>query len=857
VLVEREGVLAELLALADQGFGGHGRLVFLGGEAGVGKSALTRELAGRVAGRAVVRWGGADNLTTAEPLAALVDALPELDVAQQPERLRLFRGVRELLLTCSTLLVLEDLHWADEATLDAVRFLGRRLAGLPVLIVVSFRHDEVTARHPLSLVMGELAAHPGVSRMAVPSLTVQGVAALITAAGAAVDAVALHQRTLGNAFYVTEVLTGGGDAVPATVRDAVLARVSQLSDGGADVAAAAAILGTVVGVDLLAGVAGREVAAVDECLDRGVLVLDSDGVRFRHELAREAVESALSTVQRRRLHQRALQRIGDAEPSDHRTLAHHAIGAGEAEVAVSHAVAAAERAAQLGAHREAAAQYRLALRAAPSGHFGVADRARLFEALSYECYLTDQLPEAVAARQRALEFYELAHDAVRVGDTLRWLSRLSWFLARNDDAERYASRAVATLQPLGDGHELAMAYSNLAQLRMLATDAEAAEAWGQRALALAARIGDTEVEMHALNNVGAALGCTDRALEGRDLLLRSLRLALAADAHEHVGRAYTNLVSCAAVDRRFAEALQHVESGIAYCEERDLDSWTRYLQSWQVVSLTELGRWNEAVAVADVLLGHPDLAPVAAIPATAALARIEALRGGELTARFGPVAALAESSGELQRMAPMACAAAEAAWLQGRVDQIEGLVAAAWALPARANEAWFEADLAWWRRLGGVVEAAPVAAPEPYALMFGGRFAEASALWQQRGCVVWAAYCDGLAPDVALAQLALVRLSDLGAEAGIATLLRTRREWGLELPRRPRAGNRVRIGQLTEREADVLALLAEGLSTSDMADRLVLSPRTVEHHVSAVLRKLGEPTRARAVATARRLGALR
>ena len=106
MLVEREGVLAELLALADQGFGGHGRLVFLGGEAGVGKSALTRELAGRVAGRAAVRWGGADNLTTAEPLAALVDALPELDVAQQPERLRLFRGVRELLLTCSTLLVL-------------------------------------------------------------------------------------------------------------------------------------------------------------------------------------------------------------------------------------------------------------------------------------------------------------------------------------------------------------------------------------------------------------------------------------------------------------------------------------------------------------------------------------------------------------------------------------------------------------------------------------------------------------------------------------------------------------------------------------------------------------------------------
>lgn len=856
MLVERDAVLAELLALAAEGFGGHGRLVFLGGEAGVGKSALIAELAARLAGTAVIRRGAVDNLTTAEPLAALLEALPELEPAGEPDRLRVFRRAREVLRRRPTLLVLEDLHWADEATLDAVRFLGRRLDGLPALIVLSYRGDEVAPRHRLSLVMGELAALPGVGRREVAPLTPDGVARLVEATGAAVEPAELHRRTQGNAFFVTEVLAGDGRAVPATVRDAVLARVAPLSDAAADVAAATAVLGTAVPVNLLVAVSERPVGAVDECLEHGVLVAGPDGIRFRHELAREAVEGSLSTVQRRRLHRRSLRQLTASDPSDHRTLAHHALAAGEAESAVGHAVAAAERAARLGAHREAAAHYRLALRAAPSGHFAPAERARLFEALSYECYLTDQLPEAVATRQRALEFFELGHDPVRVGDTLRWLSRLSWFLARNDDAERYAARAVRVLEPLGDRHELAMAYSNLAQLRMLATDAAAAEEWGGRALAVAGRIGDAEVEIHALNNVGTALGCTERASEGRALLLRSLHLAVAADAHEHVGRAYTNLASCAAMDRRFDEALQHALDGIAYCRERDLDSWTRYMQSWQVVSLTELGRWDEAVAVAGQLLGHPDLSPVAAIPASAAVARIEALRGTDPAGRLAPVAALAGSSGELQRIAPVTCARAEVAWLRGHTDRIEAIVGPAWELPGRAREPWLDGELRWWRSLGGLVDEVPSSVPTPYALMLGHRYPEAADAWEERQCPIWAAYCRGLATDPAPAQRALAALANLGAQGAIEGLLRTRRDRGLELPRRPRPGNRERVGQLTTRELEVLRLLAEGLSTAEIADLLVLSPRTVEHHVSAVLQKSAEPTRARAVAAAGRLGLL-
>ena len=651
MLVEREVLLADLLGFAADGLSGHGRIVFLGGEAGVGKTSLTRALAAELADRCAVRVGAVDNLTTADPLAAFADALPEWTVAVGDDRLRLFRSLREQLRIGATLLVLEDLHWADEATLDALRFLGRRLDGVPVLIVATYRHDEVSVRHPLTVVMGEFAGLPEVHRRLVPPLTAAGVGLLVEEAGLVLDPRSLHERTGGNSFFVTEVLATAGGAVPTTIRDAVLARMARLSGPAAEVAAAAAILGTAAQVDLLVGVSGRRFADVDECVEKGALVPGSDGLAFRHELAREAVEGSLSVAQRRRLHKRALDVLSTVDPTDHRTLAHHALGAGEDARAVRHATAAAERARRLGAHREAVAQYHLAL-SALSAQPGEVDRAQLFEALAYECYLTNQLPEAISARHRALDLFELQGNAARTGGSQRWLSRLSWVLGRNEDAERYGAQAVATLEPLGESHELAMAYSNLSQLRMLANDTDRASQWGGRALSLARRLGDREVEIHALNNIGSALCFSGSTLEGEALLRRSLDLALADDAHEHVARAYTNLGSVAAAEHRYLEALKPLSDGIAYCKDRDLDSWTRYMQAWQVETCAELGRWNEALALCARLLAYPDLTPITVIPAAAAVSRIEARRGLDASDHLASPAASRQAPGNSSASLP-------------------------------------------------------------------------------------------------------------------------------------------------------------------------------------------------------------
>jgi DNA-binding CsgD family transcriptional regulator/tetratricopeptide (TPR) repeat protein len=853
MLVEREALLADLTDGVDDALAGRGALVFLGGEAGVGKSALVRVLAAEAARRCTVRVGGVDNVTTAAALAALVDAMPEIETLTvgDGDRIRLFRRLREELRAAPGLLVLEDLHWADGATLDALRYLGRRLDGVPVLIVGTYRDDETGPRHPVTRLLGDLAGVPGVRRVHVPPLTVEGVATLAAASGAATDPVLLHARTGGNAFFVTEVVADGGEALPATVSDAILARVARMDAAAQDVAAAAAVLGTAVDAGLLTVVSERDLGAVDGCVEAGVLVAGEAGYAFRHDLAREAVSRSLSAMQRSRLHARALAELTQRTPEDHRTLAHHAAGCGEHAVAADHAARAAERAARLGAHREAVAHYRMALGHATQAGSPAAERSDLFVALSYECYLTDQLPEAISARQRALELHELAADRSSVGDDERWLSRLSWFLGRGADAERYGAKAIATLEPLGADARLAMAYSNLAQLRMLAKDAGEAERWGERALELARSLGDLEIEVHALNNLGTSASMDGRIAEGDAMLAHSLDLALAADLHEHVARAYTNLGSIAMEQHRCAIALRRLDAGIAYCEERDLDSWTRYMLATRCLTLADVGRFDDALADAARVIGHPDTAPISAIPATAAAARVRARRGEDVRGLLEVAIGLANTTGELQRMAPAATACAEDAWLRGALETIGPATEAAWALAVAYDDPWATGELAWWRMLAGIHPPADVVVAQPFALQLAGESASAAALWEELGSTVWAAYARMLGAD---ATDALRTFDDLGAPAVVDAIARTRRERGLPLPRRPHAATRARPGRLTERELDVLRLLDEGLSTAQIADRLVLSPRTVEHHISAVLHKLGEPTRARAVAAARRDG---
>ncbi|SPL89786.1 transcriptional regulatory [[Actinomadura] parvosata subsp. kistnae] len=391
------------------------------------------------------------------------------------------------------MVVVEDAHWADEATLDWLVWLGRRIGRLPALLVVTYRDDEVGAEHPIR---GALAALPSaiVRRVRLRPLSYGCVTELVRRAGR--DPATVHRLTGGNPLLVTELLASEGPAVPATVQDLILDRLCSLPEPARELARLVSVLPTRADAAVVAGAADL----VETCVDAGVLVPSGDGVAFRHELLRSAVEESLSPARRAAAHRRVLGVLARTPGVDPGRLVHHALNARDEAAVLRYGQLAGIGAARQGAHREAAAHYRAAVEHA--GGLPAERRAELLEAYAEQAYLAGLAEEALRARQAALELREAEGRAGPVGENLRWISRLAWWAGRREQAWEAAARLVTVLED-GDP-QLAMAYSNQSQLHMAAHHLDEAVAWGERARELADRLGDVAASVHAEINVSTA-----------------------------------------------------------------------------------------------------------------------------------------------------------------------------------------------------------------------------------------------------------------------------------------------------------------------------------------------------------------
>ena len=635
-LLEREHLLRAVSAYLADAAAGHGRLVFLGGEAGVGKTTFVRHVVADAADATRSASGSCDGSSTPAPLSPLIDMLPALPTDVWPagaDRHEVFRRLVSALRTPPTpqpyLLVFEDVHWADEATLDLVRHLARRVHTLRALVLVTYRPDDLPTDHGLRLVMGEAATGAGVRRIDVAPLSADGVRALAREyqpwQAADDDVQRLHRVTGGNPFFVTEVLAAAGGDLPTSIRDAVLARTARLSPAARRVVDLTSLAGPRAELELLETLLGPDLAAIDEPLERDILRLAAGVVTFRHELARQAVAEQVPAFRRLATHRQILAALESATagtPVDPARLAHHAEAAEAAATTVEYAGAAALRAAALGAHREAVQQYQRVMRHADG--FDEARRADLLSRLSYECYLTDMGYEALAAREEELGIRARLGDVIGVGDVQRWLSRLNWFLGRGAAAQRHADLAVDALRRT-ESLELAMAYSNQAQLAMLRGDLEVTRDWGSRALDLLGRLPEsdrrTEVMVHLLNNLGTAELVSGDAESGQQMLASSLEQALTAELHEHAARAYCNIATTSVLRRDHEHSQSYLDAGMEYCLERDLDSWMLYLQGWQSQLLLDRGDPKRACAVAESVIRRPQVAPISLVVPLTVIAR--------------------------------------------------------------------------------------------------------------------------------------------------------------------------------------------------------------------------------------------
>jgi len=852
-LLEREAALAQLTEARAAAARGQGRVVIVAGEPGIGKTALVSEFAAGLEPGARALVGSCDDLLIPRPLdpihdlvgtlsSALEDALAAGAAPYEVHRLLL----DELALPPHpTLLVLEDIHWADEATLDVITLLARRISALPLLLVLTCRDGETRPGHPLHAAVAATLTHGSVYLELAP-LSAAAVASL--AGDGAAD---LYAATGGNPFYVTELLasrTATAAELPASIANAVRARVARLSVEERRLVELVSVVPNRVLTSVLDAVEPGWAARAEEPERRHLLEVHPRYVRFRHELARNAIRSSIPIAARRQLHARILAALLEAE-ADPAAIVHHAEAAGAEDVVADYALVAARLAAALDSNREAFSHYRRAVIFA--ARLSAPERATLYEELAASAYAVYRLDEALDAIERAISEWKAVGDDAAVGRCTQLVSRCHWHTGDGDAARATALEAIEILQPLGESVELARAYSGLSQLKNLAEYNDHALEWGERALDLATKLGDERTQAHVLVNLGSIRVDVDPRQVSA--LLEAHEFAHEVGEKHEAARALVNLGYALMSWGQPEPAARYARRALVYAEQNEVYNLASYIGVTIAWLRLRAGEWAEAEAITRAALDTS--LSVAQLVAKTVLTELAVRRGDpDAAERLDDLAAQAVRASEPQRLAPLVELETEWALTTGAPLPLERFEALLDDLRPGGLIGWGAVRVASWAAVAGIPVELDPPPSEPHAAMLrrdweGAADAFGSVGWSHERALMLSLLDE---EEALLESLEIAR--ELGSEP-LAHRTATRlRELGVRIPQGPRDATRANPAGLTPRQLEVLTLLAQGLTNAEIADRLVVSPRTAEHHVAAVMTKLGAGTRRDAARRASELG---
>jgi len=856
--LEREGLLDVVAGLLAQAGDGSGSLVLVAGEAGSGKTSLAREIRARAESRVLAMEGACDPLTTPRPLSPLVDiaADPEAgldDLFDAETALDVFARVLDRLRTTirPILLVIEDIHWADEGTLDFLRFVGRRVADTKAVVLCTFRDDEIGPDHPLRMVIGDLVPRATTHRLKVEALSIQAVEALL--GESEFNATELHRLTGGNAFFVTEVLATAS-SLPESVQDAVLARTGRLSHEARKVVNAVSIAPRSLSVDLAHALSGAEPADVDEAVISGVLVQTNGDLRFRHELARSSVEDSLPPAQRLADHRRMIALLQEEETADLARLAHHATRAENGELVVELAPQAALQAESRGSYREAAAWYRSALEYSDLVEPDQAARWRIALGRSYR--VLDQQLDALREQEMAVDHFRQTGATVDLANALVAVSTTRWSLSHLVEGRAAVDEAIGLLEPLGESSDLAHAWYCAGYHWMLARRRDESKDALEEASRIALAVEDEETGRLVDYIFGTTEVVMGDARKGISILEETYKKATnVGDEFLRIG-ALGMLGSGGGEVRLYQPAIDALNHAIEIASSHDLDSGVSYDWAWLARIHFEQGLWDQAVYYAErVMSGPPGRGVISPVTALGALGRVRVRRGDPGARQALEEALRIGANCEMQHVWSPLCGLAELAWLQGSTDEIPPILGDIFERALATDSPWARGEVGFWMWKAGAIDSPPDDAAEPFALQISGSWRQAADVWREIGCPyeVALALADG-DEDSMLEAVAI--FDSLGARPASQWLRSRLRDLGAQsIPRGPTEQTRSNPAGLTTRQVEVLGLMTLGLTNSEIAEKLFISKKTVEHHVSAIYGKLGVTTRAKAIAWAGESGA--
>jgi DNA-binding CsgD family transcriptional regulator/tetratricopeptide (TPR) repeat protein len=969
--IGRAHQLAALRSAYDRSITGEPAVVFLGGEAGVGKTRIVGEFttAASSTGARLLTGGCIELSEGSLPFAPIVEALRELIQSAGPDEVddllgparsefgrllpelkgepassgvgglsldsaqtrffEVFLGFLHRLAERSpTVLVIEDLHWADDSTRDLLTFLVRNLRQPGVMLLVTYRSDEIHRRHPLRPFLSSLDRLDVVERIDLRRFERGEVYEQLRAILDRNPELELVDQAFelseGNPFYVEELIVTGLQSskpgLPSSLRDAVMVRVETLTEGCQEMLKVAATAGKRVDHALLECISSLDEQSLNDALREAVAhhllvpVADENSYVFRHALIREAIYADLLPAERTSLHAAfadVLQRRPDLSSRDAAAaaeLAYHFHEARLSEDALRASIEAGRAAEEVFAFSEALRQYERGLEL--WNQVDDAERAskvlhvELIRRAAETAYLYGRMPRAVAHIKSAIELVDPREDPVAAGLMYERLGRYLWTGGNGDAAAAAYREAVRLLPPDPPSPERARVLAAQGQMLMLLSHFEESHAHCEEAVRIAKEVGALAELGHALNTLGVDLVYLGQVEEGIANLREARRIALEINDVDDISRTYANLPDVLVAVGRYEEALTEWEEGIRVAESLNTSAALPYYTWYRADRagiLYRIARWDEAEALTEEPGDEQDLARAMRLTARSELAagrgRMEQARADiEEAVRYGRFVV------DPQFVGPFSRALAELALWEGqpskaRIAVSEGLEALAQS-EEHGNPLWLcylgiraEADLAesgqaseerareLLDRAGRlavagalpnpIIPAAAAAAGAEFERFAGeanpASFGEAARLWHTIQHDYVAAYCWFREAEARItcgegdqAAVPLARAHDIATRLGAVPLLHETES----LARRARLKldgmkpERSKSAVLTARELEVLRLVAEGRTNSEIGDLLFISTKTASVHVSHILAKLGVSSRVQAAGLAHDQGLL-